>query len=188
MKKVKIQMNAWIYKITLATFLITIVISSITDILMGQTGLIAAVFVVLIIILIGVFFDTVGIAVAAGEPRPFHAMAASKVPSAKYSLLLLKHASKVSNFLNDVIGDIAGIISGAASALIVIKIIALDIGIDSKTIVSILISSMVACLTVGGKALGKEVAMSYSKEIVNLAGRMMCFVNEKTFFKFIKDI
>lgn len=188
MKKVKIQMNPWIYKITLATFFITIVISYITDILMSYTGLLIAILVVMIIILIGVFFDTVGIAVAAGKQEPFHAMAASKIKSAKYSLLLLNHASKVSNFLNDVIGDIAGIISGAASATIVIKIMSLDIGLVNSTVISILISSMVACLTVGGKALGKEIAINYSKEIVNLAGKIMCFVNEKTIFKFIKHI
>lgn len=186
MKKVKIQLNPWIYKITIATFFITILISYVTDILMAHTNLVMAIFAVLIIILIGVFFDTVGIAVAAGKEQPFHAMAAAKIPSAKYSLLLLKHASKVSNFLNDVVGDIAGIISGAASTLIVLKIISLDIGISSKTIVSIIISAMVACLTVGGKALGKEVAINYSKEIVNLAGKIMYVINEKTFLKIIK--
>jgi hypothetical protein len=46
----------------------------------------------------------------------------------------------------------------------------------------------VAGLTVGGKAIGKELGLNYSKEIVFLAGRVMCFVNEKTIFRFIKDI
>lgn len=188
MKKVKLEINNWIYKITIATFFITILISYVTDVLMQHTGLIIAVIVVLMIILIGVFFDTVGMAVAGGKPEPFHAMAASKISSAKYSLLLLKNASKVSNFFNDVIGDIAGIISGAASALIVIKIVSLNVGISSKTILTIIISSTVACLTVGGKALGKEIAMNYSKEIVDLTGRIMCFINEKTIFKFMKNI
>ncbi|MBN2796850.1 MAG: hypothetical protein JXR88_15675 [Clostridia bacterium] len=186
MKKVKIKLNAWIYKITIATFFITILISYVTDLLMAHTGLILAIFAVLIIILVGVFFDTVGIAVAAGKPEPFHSMAAAKIPSAKYSLHLLKHASKVSNFFNDVIGDIAGIISGAASALIVLKIISLNIGFTNQTVASIIISSIVACLTVGGKALGKEVAINYSKEIVNLAGKIMYLINEKTFIKIIK--
>lgn len=188
MKKVKIQMNSWIYTITLLTFLITLAISYITDVLMGNTELLVAIFVVLIIILIGIVFDTIGIAVAAGTPEAFHSMAANKIQSAKYSLLLLKNASKVSNFLNDVIGDIAGIISGAASAVIVTKILALDIGFFTQTITSILLSAMVACLTVGGKAIGKEVAMNYTKEIVNIAGKVMCYFNEKTIFKFIKNI
>lgn len=188
MKKVKIQLNSWIYTVTLITFLITIGVSFVTDILMGNAGLIVAIFVVLVIILIGIVFDTVGIAVAAGSPDAFHSMAASKIRSAKYSLLLLKNASRVSNILNDVIGDIAGVISGAASAVIVIKIMNLNIGLLNQTVASIILSAIVACLTVGGKAIGKEVALDYSKEIVNLAGRAMCFVNEKTIFKFIKNI
>lgn len=187
MKKIKIKLNKWIYSITIVTFFITIFISFITDILMGNTGLIAAIFVVLIIIFIGILFDTIGVAVAAGDVIPFHAMAASKIESAKYSLRLLNNASKVSNFLNDVIGDIAGIISGAATTLIVTKIIALNISFFNKTLVSILLSSLVACLTVGGKAIGKEIALTYSKEIVNFSGKLICFINKKTFLKILDN-
>lgn len=188
MKKIKVQMNSWIYTITLVTFLVTIVISYITDVLMGNTDLIIAIFVVFMIILIGVVFDTIGTAVAAGNTKPFHSMAAANIRSAKYSILLLNNASKVSNFLNDVIGDIAGIVSGAASAVIVLKIMMLNGNLLNKTIISILLSAVVACLTVGGKAIGKEIAMTYSKEIVNFAGKVIFVVNEKTIFKFIKKI
>lgn len=188
MKKVKIKLNSWIYKITIATFLITIMISYITDILMAHAGLIVAIFVVLFIVFFGVVFDMVGMAVAAGKKEPFHSMASAKISSAKYSLILLNNASKVSNFFNDVIGDIAGIISGAATSLIVVKVMMLDVSFLSQTIVSILLSSMVACLTVGGKALGKEVANTYTKEIIDFVGKTMCFINEKTIFKFMKDI
>lgn len=188
MKKIKVQLNSWIYVISITTFLVTIIISYITEILMGNTGLIVAIFVVLTIVLIGVLFDTVGTAVAAGSSEPFHAMAASKVKSAKYSLLLLRNASKVSNFLNDVIGDIAGIVSGAATAVIVLKIMETDVSFLNQTLTNILLSAMVACLTVGGKAIGKEIALGYTKEIVNFAGKVMCFFNEKTPFKFIKNI
>lgn len=188
MKKIKVKLNSWIYIISAVTFFITILISFVTDQLMGDAGLLLAILVVLLIILIGVIFDTVGIAVAAGSPEPFHAMAASKIKSAKYSLLLLRNASKVSNFLNDVIGDIAGIVSGAASAIIVLKIMSLNGNILSKTMISTLLSAGVACLTVGGKAIGKEIALSHTKEIVNFAGKAMYMINEKTPIKFIKSI
>lgn len=188
MKKIRIQLNSWIYTITIITFLVTIAISYITDVLMGNTGLIVAIFVVLAIVLIGIIFDTIGVAVATGSKQPFHSMAASKIKSAKYSLLLLNNASKVSNFFNDVIGDIAGIISGAASAVIVAKILSLNGDFFSYSVISVLLSSVVACLTVGGKAIGKEIAMTYSKEIVNFTGKVLFVLNEKTFVKFIKNI
>lgn len=180
MKKIKIKVEKWIYTITLATFLITLVVSTVTDTLMSQAGLLVATLVVLIIIFTGIVFDTIGTAVAAGNPKPFHGMAAAKVPSAKYSLMLLNNASRVSNFFNDVIGDIAGVISGAGSAVIVIKIMALDMPFLSKTYLSVLLSCVVASLTVGGKALGKDVAINYSKEIVHFTGRVICFFLTRT--------
>ncbi len=186
--KIKFKMNSWIYTVTVLTFFITIVVSFITSALMGNTGLIIAIFVVLLIILIGIFFDTVGIAVTAGKKEPFHSMAACKVPSAKYSLMLLNNASQVSNFLNDVIGDISGIISGAASAVIVTKILVLEISFLNKSLTTVLLSSLVACLTVGGKAIGKEIALTHDKDIITYAGKVMYFINEKTVFKVFKNI
>lgn len=180
MKKIKIKVERWIYIITLATFLITLVVSMVTDTLMSETGLVVATLVVLVIILTGIIFDTVGTAVAAGNPKPFHGMAAAKVPSAKYSLMLLKNASRVSNFFNDVIGDISGVISGAGSAVIVLKILDLGVPVLYKTYLTVLLSCMVASLTVGGKALGKDVAINYSKEIVHFTGRVICFFHTKT--------
>lgn len=187
MKKIKVRLNSWIYLITIVTFIVTIIVSYITDLLMGQTELIVAIFVVLFIVLIGVIFDTIGIAVAAGSPEPFHAMASARIKSAKYSLKLLNNASQVSNFFNDVIGDIAGIVSGAASAVIVVKIMSLDGSLLSKTVINTLLSAVVASLTVGGKAIGKEIALNYSKEIVDFTGKVMYVMVEKTPLKMLKN-
>jgi len=180
MKKIKIKVEKWILNITLATFLITLVVSVVTNALMGEAGLVSATLVVLIIIITGIIFDTVGTAVAAGDPKPFHGMAAARVPSAKYSLILLKNASKVSNFFNDVIGDIAGVVSGAGSAVIVLKILAMDASFFNETYLTVLLSCLVASLTVGGKAMGKDVAINYSKEIVHFTGRIMYFFHTRT--------
>ncbi len=180
MKK-NFRLNKWIVTVFIAAFFITILVSGITSILMKNAGLISAIIVVIIIIFIGIFFDTVGIAVAAGNKAPFHSMAACRVPSAKYSLFLLDHASKVSNFLNDVIGDIAGIISGSGSAVIVYQIVKLNESIFDKTLIGTIVAAFIACLTIGGKAIGKEIAMSKSKEILNIAGKIMYFFNEKIF-------
>ncbi len=68
------------------------------------------------------FFDIIGIAVTTAKEMPFHAMAANKVEEAKYAIKLVKNASQVSNFCNDVIGDISGIISGSLGATIIFKL------------------------------------------------------------------
>jgi hypothetical protein len=185
MKKIKIKAEKWVMHITLATFLITMIVSTTTDLLMENASILFATLVVLTIVLTGILFDTVGTAVAAGNPKPFHGMAAAKVPSAKYSLLLLKHASKVSNFFNDVIGDIAGVISGAGSAVIVLKVVASEMSFINQTYLSVLLSCLVASLTVGGKALGKDIAINYSKEVVHITGKFMWFFHTKTPLKYI---
>ena len=71
-------------------------------------------FVVLIIVLIGIFFDILGIASTAADENPFHAMAAKKVYGAKLFYQIVRNADRFASFCNDVIGDISGIISGTA--------------------------------------------------------------------------
>jgi len=74
-----------------------------------------------------------------------------------------------------VVGDICGIVSGAAGATIAVSII-LNAGDTVERMVDIGISSLIAALTVGGKALGKSFAMKKSKEIVFLVGRVLAVV------------
>jgi hypothetical protein len=40
-------------------------------------------------------------------------------------------------------------------------------------IVSVILSGMIAALTIGGKAVGKEIAMTYAKEIVTAVGKVI---------------
>lgn len=79
---------------------------------------------------------------------------------------LIRNADKVSNFCNDVIGDICGVISGTTGAVIIGKIISSTGNAGYKTIFTIGISALIASLTVGGKAIGKNYAISESNNIV----------------------
>jgi CBS domain containing-hemolysin-like protein len=100
-------------------------------------------------------------------------MASNRIKGAKTAVKLLKNAEKVNNICSDVIGDICGIISGALGAAIVLKIFSSG-GINADTsIISILFSSLTAAITVGGKALGKRIAMTNSREIVYFVARVL---------------
>lgn len=101
----------------------------------------------------------VGVAVTAADEKPFHAMAAKKVPGAGKAIWLLRNADKVASFCNDVVGDICGIISGAASAVIAGQIIAEIAQTGRGNVVQLAMSGLVAGMTVGGKAAGKSIAM-----------------------------
>ncbi len=135
--------------------------------------MIVAFVILVVIILIGIIFDILGVAVTAVEEKPFHAMAASKVKGAKSSLALIKNASRVSNLCNDVVGDTCGIISGASAAYIVTQIDFSEIPFMDATLFSMLLSGIVAAMTIGGKALGKDFSINNAKNIIKLAGRII---------------
>lgn len=92
-------------------------------------------------------------------------MAANRIQEGKVAIDLIKNADKVSSFCNDVIGDMAGIISGALGASLLSKIYDKfsDINI---ALIGTLITASVAGFTVGGKSLGKSVAINKYREII----------------------
>lgn len=165
----------WIMVITIITFFMAIILGYFSLVLMGKVSLLFAIVILLIIIFIGVFFDLLGIAVTAAEETPFHAMASHRLRGAKESISILRNAGPVSNFFNDVIGDISGIISGTASAAILIKINQ-NVSVES-VIYSMLITGIISAITVGGKAMGKEIALRQSNLIVFKIGYIISLFN-----------
>ena len=90
------------------------------------------------------------------------------------ALRLIQAAARVSSVCNDVVGDICGIISGATGATIALEIVRLIGRSGAAGIwVSVMVSSCVAALTVGGKAFGKRLAMERSRDIVLAFGRFL---------------
>lgn len=178
--------KAWIYKIFILTFIIAFLISFSSENLIKALNLILAFFILIIIILIGIIFDIVGVAVTAAKEPPFHAMSADKVKGAKEAVKLIRNADIVSNFCNDVIGDISGTISGAAGAAIVLKIFNYYSIID-KAMFSIIVTSLIATLTVGGKAIGKGIAISRCQEIVLKVGLLLYYLNTKFRIQILKN-
>lgn len=161
---------SWLIGISITTFFLALIISYISLIFMEKLSIFGAIIILLLIVLMGIFFDGLGIAVTASDETPFHSMAASKVIGAKESIIIIRNAGAVSNFFNDVIGDISGIISGSAAAAILIKI-----NIDStntflSTVVNLIFTAVIASLTIGGKAVGKEIALRKSNAIVYKLG------------------
>lgn len=159
----------WVFFISIWTFIMSIVISVITENLVKSLDIIMAFIVLIIIIMIGIIFDIIGIAVTTAEEKPFHAMAANKVEEARFAIKLVRNAGQVSNFCNDVIGDISGILSGAAGTTIIYKLIN-RYGLVDGTVLTIIVTSLIASFTVGGKAFGKSVALfNYEKIIYSIA-------------------
>jgi len=165
----------WIVIITVLSFFLSVSMNMLSSTLMPMANIVAALFLLLALILIGVVFDIIGIAVTTADETPFHSMASRRVRAASQAIWLIRNAEKVSNVCNDVIGDIVGIISGAATTAIVTKI--LNVYNFDGIVVSLLLTGLVASLTIGGKAMGKGVAMSKANSIIYTVARIINIFN-----------
>ena len=139
----------WVVTIFFVTIFISGTISLISDELMARSSMVIAFLILLIIVLIGIIFDIIGVAVTSADEKPFHSMAARKVPGAMESIRLLRNAERVSSICNDVVGDICGVVSGSASATIAVQILQ-NFEFSWPQVVSLLMSALVAGLTVAG--------------------------------------
>ena len=180
-KEEKRRTRNWVITIFFATIGISASISLVSDLVMGKSSMIVAFLILLMIVFIGIIFDIVGMAVATADEKPFHAMAARKVTGARECITLLRNAERVSSICNDVVGDICGVVSGSASATIAAQVLQ-NFELSFASVVPLALSSLVAALTVGGKAIGKSVAMNSCTVIVHTVGKLL-FAFRKIFTK-----
>ena len=173
-KKERNKAIRWVVTIFLITILISGSISLISDEIMEHSAMPVAFLILFIIILLGIVFDVIGVAVTSADEKPFHSMAARKVPGAQEAIKLLRNAERVSSICNDVIGDICGVVSGSAAATIAVQILQ-NFTFSFPEIVSLVMSALVAGLTVGGKAIGKTFAINSCTSIVYGVGKVIYF-------------
>ncbi len=171
-KKQRSKTIRWVVLIFFVTILVSGTISLISEELMDGSSLGAAFLILLLIVFIGIVFDIVGVSVTSADETPFHAMAARKVPGAREAIRLLRQAEKVSSICNDVVGDICGVVSGSASATIAVQLLN-NFEFSYPRIVGLVMSALVAGITVGGKAVGKTFAVNSSTFIVHSVGKLI---------------
>ena len=165
--KQKDSNSKWIIEAFIITFILSGIISYISSNGVSKLNIGFAIIILILVVFLGIIFDIIGVAVTVANEEHFHAKATKKAEGAKSSLNLIKNASKVANICADVIGDICGVISGAIGTMIALKI-ASTYGFSSN--IQFLISAFIASVTVGGKAIGKQVAANNSTEIVDKVG------------------
>jgi len=190
-KKMKFRINIfgakngnikWVVLITILTFILSSSLSFVSSNLLEDVNIFFSILIVLFIVLIGIVFDIIGIAVTSADESPFHAMASRKYYGAKQAIRLIRNANKVSSVCNDVVGDICGVISGTASAFIVFKVSQSASGF-AAALVELSFAGFVAALTIGGKAIGKTIAMENCNYIVYKVGVVAKFLTGRFGFK-----
>lgn len=163
-KKKELVDKKWIFKIVIMTFLISLTFSLLSETTIPKVNIVFGILILILFIGIGILFDIIGVAITSSDEAPFHSMNSRKVKGADIAVLLKQNADKMSSFCNDVVGDICGIVSGTAASIIAVSI-AGTFNIDSF-ITMLLVTAIVASLTIGGKAVGKSFAINKSNYIL----------------------
>ena len=168
----------WVIKAFILTFFLALIISGVSNFIVEHCGFIVLLIITIVIVFLGIIFDIIGTAVLTANEATFHAKASNKIDGSKESIKLIKNSSNIANFCNDIIGDICGIVSGSMGAMIAIYA-ATHLSINN-TLTALLISSIISSIMVGGKAIGKNIAVKKSDEILFMVGKVLNkFSNKK---------
>ena len=162
----------WVIRVFLIAVALSAAMSLCSGALLEDAGYVVATLILLLFIALGILFDIIGVAVTAANPKPFNSMAAHRVKGAKEALYLIRNAEKVASFCNDVVGDICGIVSGTTTAVIVVRL-QTAFALPESVLLSVAVTALVSGLTIGGKALGKTVALNKSTSVVYWVGRFL---------------
>lgn len=170
-KKKKKKQGSWPLRVFLLAVALSAVLSFFSSSALEGAGYAVAIIVLAVFIGLGIVFDMVGVAVTAADPKPFHSMAAHKEKGGREAIRLLQNANQVSYVCNDVVGDICGIVSGSTAAVIVVQL-QRDFSTTS-VLISIGVTALISGITIGGKALGKSVAINDCTKVVYRVARIM---------------
>ena len=154
----------WVITITILAFLISLMFSIISEAIIPNVSIIISIILLAIVVFLGIVLDMVGVSVTVADLKTFNSMASQKVKGAALGVKFIKNANKVSSFCNDVIGDICGIISGSIGITLALSL-GRKLSIDIVPI-TLTITALIASITIGGKALGKTIAINNSNKIL----------------------
>ena len=171
--KKKNSKNVWFFIVFIGSFFLSLFFSYISTNALTGLDIIPAIILILLVIFVGIVFDIIGLSVTVAKEEIFHAQGSKKIKSAKTAIKLIRNSARVSNICADVIGDVAGVLSGAMSAIVSLKITS-SYGVHES--IQYIISAIVASLTIGGKAIGKGIAIKYSNKIINTVSKILTIV------------
>ena len=167
----------WIFIITITAFVISFLLSLLSELIIPNTFLLVNILLVILFIFLGIIFDIVGVSITTADDKVFHSMASKGVKGAKKAITFIKNKEKVSSFCNDVIGDICGVISGSCGLTIAIKLSSV---FNINTLwTTVCVTSLISAFTIGGKAIGKTIAVNNSNSVVFKFAKIISLFNKQ---------
>lgn len=164
---------SYIISVSAGSFLLAVFFFWLSQIIADKIqSLVLSVVFLSFIVLVGILADIIGVSVTAASEVPLHAKAAKRVPGAAEGVLLVRNADRVANLMNDVVGDIAGTVSGALGISLVVQLMTYWRG-SSQLMLNMLLTALIAAVTVGGKAYGKRIALVHADDVIFIVGRFL---------------
>ena len=161
----------WILIVFILTFILSVLFSTVSNIIALTCNNIILFVVLVITIAFGILFDLIGTAAITSKESTFHALNSKRIKGAKQGLFIVKNSNKISSICNDIVGDICGIISGSIGAILAISL-STTTGFNN-TLVSVIIAAFISAFTVGGKALFKIVAIKNADNIILVVSKFL---------------
>ena len=152
----------WAVKTLILSISLSIVFSVVSQSLFPKLSIFLSIFIIFFFIFVSVIFDMIGIAVASLDLEKLKPYFNEK--GYKTACRLSENTEKVSSFCGDVIGDICGILSGAGGVSLVLNMNIHDPSV--YFVVTCLISSLIAGITIFGKAIMKGYAVEHCDVVV----------------------
>ena len=163
----------WILIIFLITFILSVVFSTLSNIITLKANNLVLGILLICVIVLGILFDMIGTAAISAEEATFHALNSKKIKAGKVGLFIVKNGPKISSVCNDVVGDVSGIISGSIGAVLAISISSTFY--VNQTLISVVLAALISSFTVGGKAIFKPIAIKNANNIIISLAKFLSF-------------
>ena len=150
-KKKSKKQGSWPLRVFLLAVALSAVMSFFSSTALEGAGYMVTLLVLAMFIALGIIFDM--------------------EKGGREAIRLLQNANQVSSVCNDVVGDICGIVSGSTAAVIVTQL-QRDLSTTS-VLISIGVTALISGITIGGKALGKSMAINDCTKVVYRVARIM---------------
>ncbi len=167
-KKYRWAINMFVIAICMSLFF-----GFISQTLLSSMGVIIASICICIFIFFNVLFDWLGIAVASADYEVFEKWNKEGVKGSSIGLSLCKNSEKMCSFCADVVGDICSTLCGAGGACIVATLTSSTLNKNIILFTSIMVSAIIAGVTIFFKAIMKEMALKKSNKIILKLGVLL---------------
>lgn len=164
----------WAFKVFILSISLSIIFSLVSQSLLPSLSPFFSIFVIVFFVFVSVIFDMVAVAFTSINKEQLDKF--KNENGYVMAVKLCERADKVASFGGDVVGDICGILSGAGGVSLVVNMNIQDTNLN--LLVTCLVSSLIAGITIFCKAIMKTYALQNCELIAIVTGAYL----EASFF------